>query len=105
MPFPFQLLDLALGGVESLAADRVQRLTALPERDGLVHADLARLEPLDDPPQLGLGLLERELLARQRSISSTRLPKLPSASSTATRSPTESACAERITASWWRTMA
>ena len=99
-----QLLDLALRRVEALAADCVERFAALPERDGLVDGDVARLEPLDDLPQLGLCLLERQV-ARHGCASSTRPAKPPSASSTSTRSSIESAAAERTTTSSLRTMA
>ena len=53
-----QLLDLAFGGVELAAAEAVQFLSALPERDRLVQAGVAALEALDDDLQLALGGLE-----------------------------------------------
>ena len=56
-----ELLDLALRRVELRAAERVQLLAALPERDRLVERNLAALEPLDDLLELRLRLLEGRL--------------------------------------------
>jgi hypothetical protein len=79
-----KLLDPALGRVELGRADRVELLAALPERDRLVEARLAALEPLDDRLQLALGVLEAELAQR---VSSTVAPKPPVPSSTSTCVP------------------
>ena len=45
--------------VQLRGADAVELLAALPERDRLVEARLAALEPLDDRLELPLGVLER----------------------------------------------
>jgi hypothetical protein len=80
-----ELLDLALGRVEALAAEAIQLLASLPEPQGFVERGLAALEALDNLLELALGLLEGALLAQRTS--STRAPKPPLASSTSTRSP------------------
>ena len=82
-----QLFDLALGAVELLAAERVELLASLPERQRLVERGLALLEPLDDLLELGLRLLEALLGLAHRSTSSTRAPKAPCATRTSTRTP------------------
>src|SRR4029079_17152318 len=94
-----EFLDLALGGLQSPAAEAVQLLAALPELERLVERRLAAFQPVDDRLQLLLGLLERHVR------SSTRAPKLPSATSTSTGSPGWTACGERTVSSPARTMA
>ena len=79
-----ELLDLPLGGLEPRQAEAEQLLAPLPERNRLVQARLAALQPLDDLLQLLLGRLEGQLTHEH---SSTRAPKPPSASSTSTRDP------------------
>ena len=59
---PCELLDLPLRRVEPRQAEAEQLLAALPERDRLVEAGLAPLEPLDDRA--------RALSARSRRSSS-----------------------------------
>src|SRR5205823_14870732 len=81
-------LDLALGAVELLTAERVEFLSAFPQGERLVERRLPLLEPPDDLFRLGLRLLERELrLGHPRSTSSTRAPKAPSATRMSTRVP------------------
>src|SRR5204863_1582866 len=91
-----QLLDLALGGVELLGAEAVELLAALPERERLVEAGVAALEPLDDLDELLLGLLVGH---------STRAPNTPSATSTAIAVPGETAVALRTSSPSLRTIA
>src|SRR5688500_3903292 len=79
-----ELLDPALGRVEPLAAELVELLAALPERERLVEGRLPVLEALDDLLELLLCVLERLLAHR---VSSTIAPKPPSASWTTTREP------------------
>src|SRR6266511_5328390 len=100
-----ELLDLSLGCVQLAPAERIQLLSALPEGDGLVEPGLAALELLDDLLQLSLSRLERELVAAHERVFSTRAPKPPSASSTSTASPGESADAARTIPSPARTIA
>src|SRR6266540_338923 len=77
-----ELLDLPLRRVEPLAAEVVQLLAALPERDRLVERRLPVLEALHDQLQLLLRVLERQ------RVSSTRAPKPPSSSASVRRSST-----------------
>jgi hypothetical protein len=88
-----QLLDLALGCIELAAAEAIKLLAALPEHDRLVQAGVPALEPLDDLLELSLRRFEGRLLVQ--CVSSTVPPKPPSASSTSTRTPGESAAEER----------
>jgi hypothetical protein len=97
-----ELLDAALGGVELRRADGIELLSPLPERDRLVEARVAALEPLDDRLQLALGLLETELGQR---VSSTVAPKPPVASSTSTRAPEATSVLVRTMAPSARTIA
>src|SRR5262249_34811237 len=97
-----ELLDAALSLVELGRADRVELLAALPERDRLVEARLAPLEPLADPLQLALRLLEGALAER---VSPTVAPKPPAARSTSTCVPVASSELERTIASPLRTIA
>jgi hypothetical protein len=97
-----ELLDAALRRVELRRADRVELLAALPERDRLVEAGLAALEPLDDRLQLALGVLERGFAQR---VSFTVAPKPPVPSSTSTSVPAASSEPERTIASPLRTIA
>jgi hypothetical protein len=97
-----ELLDAALRRVELRRADRVELLAALPERDRLVEAGLAALEPLDDRLQLTLGVLEGGLAQR---VSFTVAPKPPVPSSTSTSVPAASSEPERTIASPLRTIA
>jgi hypothetical protein len=94
-----ELFDLALGRVEPLLAEAVELLAPLPELERLVERRFTGLEAMDDLLELGLRLLERH------RVFSTRAPKPPSASSTSTRSPVSSPCAERTMASSARTIA
>src|SRR5581483_11676101 len=83
-----ELLDLSLCGVELAAAEGVELLAALPQRERFVERNLAALEALDDLLELRLGLLERRFFRRAHcATSSTRAPKPPSASVTSTRTP------------------
>ena len=99
---PCQLLDSAVGRVELLGANAVELLAALPERDRLVEAGFAALEPLDDRLQLALGVLEGGLAQR---VSFTVAPKPPVPSSTSTSVPTASSEPERTIAAPLRTIA
>src|SRR5215211_5484843 len=94
-----ELFDLAFGGVETFLAEAVQLLATLPELQRLVQRRLAAFQPLDDPLELALGLLESQ------RVFSTRAPKPPSASSTSTRSPVSRARPERTISSPLRTIA
>ncbi len=96
--------DLALRRVEPLAAERVELLAALPQRERLVERRLALLQPLDDLLELGLRLLEG-LLLLAHSTSSTRAPKPPSASCTSTRTPGATSAAATTTRVSVRTIA
>jgi hypothetical protein len=98
-----ELLDLALGRVQALAAEAIELLATLPEPERFVQGDVAALEPLDDLLQLTLSLLEGALLCQL--VSSTRAPKPPSASSTSMRWPGETAEPARTISSPARTMA
>ena len=97
-----QLLDATLGRFELRRADVIELLAALPERDCLVEARLAALEPLDDRLQLALRFLERGLAQR---VSSTVAPKPPAPSSTSTCVPRASSVPERTIPSPLRTIA
>src|SRR5205085_5039962 len=87
-----QLLDPPVRRVELAEAEAVELLAALPERDRLVQARLAALEPLDDALELPLGGLERQpgLVGH-----STRAPNSPSATSTRIGCPGTTAAGER----------
>jgi hypothetical protein len=97
-----ELLDATLRCVELRRANRVELLSALPERDRLVEARLTALEPLNDRLQFALGFLEGELAQR---VSSTVAPKPPLPSSTSTCVPAASSEPERTIASPLRTIA
>src|SRR5207302_1420639 len=73
--------------VELLAAERIELLTALPERERLVERGVALLEPLDDLLELELRLLERLLRLGHESTSSTRAPNVPCATRMSTWTP------------------
>jgi hypothetical protein len=94
-----------VGSVEPLAAEAVEGLAALPQRDRLLEPRLSALEPVDDLLQLAFRRLEGELLLAQGRTSSTRAPNPPSASSTSTRAPGTTAAAERTTEPPARTIA
>ena len=100
---PRELLDPPLRRVELGRAEAIQLLAALPERDRLLEPGLATLEALDDPLELGAGGFER-LLAHGRT-SSTRAPRLPSASATSSSFPTPTSPAARTTRPPVRTIA
>jgi hypothetical protein len=87
-----ELLDPALRRVELGRADAVELFAALPERDRLVEARVAALEPPDDRLQLALGVFEAELAQR---VSSTFAPNPPAPSSTSTCVPLETSELER----------
>src|ERR1700694_1638620 len=77
-----QLLDLALGCVELLAAEPVELFAPLPERECVVERHVAALQPLDDPGQLLLCLFE------PHGFTSLTVPeKPPAASRTSISSP------------------
>jgi hypothetical protein len=97
-----ELFDAPLSGVELGGADGVELLPALPERDRLVEARLAALEPLDDRLQLALGLLERGLA---QCVSSTVAPKPLPPSSTSTCAPAATSALERTIVPALRTIA
>jgi hypothetical protein len=97
-----ELFDATLRCVELRRADGVELLAALPERDRLVEARLAALEPLDDRLQLALGFLEGGLAQR---VSFTVAPKPPVPSSTSTCVPAASSEPERTIALSLRTIA
>ena len=99
-----ELLDLALGGVQALAAEPVQLLATLPELQRFVERGVTAFQALDDLLQLPLRFFEGGLLRVQR-VSSTRAPKPPSASSTSTRSPGATAVPARTISSPERTIA
>src|SRR5262245_32384035 len=97
-----ELFDTALGSVELRRADRVELLTSLPERDRLVEARLAALEPLDDRLQFALCFLERGVAQR---VSSTVAPNPPVPSSTSTCVPIATSALERTIIPLVRTIA
>ena len=97
-----ELLDPALRRVELRRADAVELFAALPERDRLVEARVAALEPLDDRLQLALGVFETELAQR---VSSTFAPNPPAPSSTSTCVPLDTSELERMIRPLVRTIA